>query len=101
MTPSLEGQDCHFVENDYLGLKCLKRNFNAKKITLLILNEWSRFDYEIIKWSNGLDWRLQTMFSKLIKFNLTNKGILGKNWMNSKCWNKLINQLILFSSNQR
>ena len=38
----------------------------------------------IIEWSNGLDWRLQKMFSKLIKFNLTNKGILGKNWMNSK-----------------
>jgi len=50
LTPSLEGQDCHFVENDYLGLKCLKRNFNAKKITLLILNEWSRFDHEMIKW---------------------------------------------------
>ena len=86
MTSSLEGQDCHFVENDYLGLKCLKRNFNAKKITLLILNEWSRFDYKIIKWSNGLDWRLQKMFSKLINFNLTNKGIIGKNLNEFKEW---------------
>ena len=52
LTPSLEGQDCHFVENDYLGLKFLKRNFNAKKKkTLLILNEWSRFDHQMIKWS--------------------------------------------------